>query len=131
MKRLLLSLCLIGAVFPGHIRLALQTAHGPPTSVEQPIEARAVFALPETAVLGSMPQSPDSGVEHTAVQSLAMVGPDIQAIPSRSGDKQQALLPTPGSGLPYCFEGPCLPRLRWDIAKPVLKPLAALSKAFV
>ena len=54
MKRLLLSLCLVGAVFPGHNRLALQTAQGPPTPVEQPIEARAVFALPGTAVLGSM-----------------------------------------------------------------------------
>ena len=97
MKRLLLSLCLVGAVFPGHTRLALQT--GPPTSVEQPIEARAVFALAGTAVLGSMPQPPDSGVEHTAVQSFAMVGRDAQAITSGSGDKQQAPLPTPGAGL--------------------------------
>ena len=97
MKRLLLSLCLVGAVFPGHTRLALQTAQGPPTSVEQPIEARAVFALPGTAVLGSMSQPPDSGVEHTAVQSFAMVGRDTKAITSGSGDKQQAALPTPGA----------------------------------
>ena len=99
MKRLLLSLCLVGAVFPGHTRLALQTAQGPPTSVEQPIEARAVFALPGTAVLGSMSQAPDSGVEHTAVQSFAMVGRDVQAITSGSRDKQQAPLPTPGARL--------------------------------
>src|SRR6476659_6001192 len=100
MKRLLLSLCLVGAVFPGHTRLALQTAQGPPTSVEQqPIEARAVFALPGTAVLGSIRQPPDPGVEHTAVQSFAMVGRDMQAITSGSGDKQQAPLPTPGASL--------------------------------
>ena len=98
MKRLLLSLCLVGAVFPGHTRLALQTAQGPPTSVEQPIEARAVFALPGTAVLGSMPQPPDSGVER-AVQSFAMVGRDTKAITSGGGDTQQAALPTPGAGL--------------------------------
>ena len=99
MKRLLLSLCLVGAVFPGHTRLALQTAQGPPTSVEQPIEARAVFALPGTAVLGSKSQPPDPGVEHTAVQSFAVVGRDVQAITSGTGDKQQAPLPTPGARL--------------------------------
>ena len=99
MKPLLLSLCLVGAVFPGHSRLALQTAQGPATPVEQPIEARAVFALPGSAVLGSMSQPPDSGAAHTAVQSFAMVGPDAQAITSGSGDKQQAPLPTPGASL--------------------------------
>ncbi len=99
MKPLLLSLCLVGAVFPGHSRLALQTAQGPATPVEQPIEARAVFALPGSAVLGSMSQPPDLGAAHTAVQSFAMVGPDAQAITSGSGDKQQAPLPTPGASL--------------------------------
>jgi hypothetical protein len=94
MKRLLLSLCLVGAVFPGHTRLVLQTAQGPPTSVEQPIEARAVSTLSGTATLESMPQPPDPGVERMAVQSLA-IGQDTQAITSSEGDKQHAPLPTP------------------------------------
>jgi hypothetical protein len=34
MKRLLLSLCLVSAVFPGHNRLALEAPLGPPTSAE-------------------------------------------------------------------------------------------------
>ena len=94
MKRLLLSLCLVGAVFPGHTRLALQTAQAPPSSAEQLVEARAVLPLPGTAMLQSLPQPPNSGVERIAVQSLAMVGQDTQAITSPEGDKQRAPLPT-------------------------------------
>jgi hypothetical protein len=93
MKRLLLSLCLVGAVFPGHTRLVLQT--GPPTPAEQLVEARAVLPL-GPAMLESMPRPPHSGVERMAVQSLAMVGQDTQAITSLGGDKQRAPPPTPG-----------------------------------
>ena len=57
-----------------------------------------MFALPGTAVLGSMPQPPDSGAR-MAVQSFATVGRDMKAITSGSEDKQQAALPTPGASL--------------------------------
>ena len=87
MKPLLLSLCLVGAVFPGHTRLALQT--GPPTSTVF-VEARAVLPQPNFAV------------ERTAVRSLA-IGRDTQAITSPGGDK--ARLPTPGES----FEPSALP----------------------
>ena len=95
MKRLLLSLCLVSAVFPGHNRLALQTALGPPTSVEQLVEVRAVFRVP--GMQGSMSQPQNSGVEHTAVKSLAMVNQDTKAIASPKEDKHGAPLPTPGA----------------------------------
>ena len=95
MKRLLLSLCLLGAVFPGHSPSLLQTVQGPPASVEQLVGARAVSALPGSAMLESMPQPPNSGVQRIGVQSLAMVGQDTQAITSPGGDKQPASLPIP------------------------------------
>ena len=99
MKRLVLSLCLVGAVFPGHTRLAFQKAQGPPTSAEQRVEAGAVLPLPGTAMLKSLPQPPNSGVERTAVQSSAMVGEDTEAIRPPEGDNHRAALPTPGESV--------------------------------
>ena len=93
MKRLLLSLCVVGAAFPGHSRLVLQTAQGPPASVEQLVEAQAVSALPDLAVLESMPQLQHSRVEQTTIRSLAIVNQDTQSI---SEDNQGAPLPPPG-----------------------------------
>jgi hypothetical protein len=95
MKRLLLSLCLVGAVFPGHTRLPLQTAQGPRTPAEQLVESRAVLPL-GPAMLESVSQPPHPGAERTTVKSLAMVGEDTQAITSPGGDKQRAPLLTPG-----------------------------------
>ena len=59
------------------------------------VGARAVSALPGSAMLESMPQPPNSGVQRIGVQSLAMVGQDKQAITSPGGDKQPASLPIP------------------------------------
>ena len=79
-------------------------SQGPPTSVEQPIEARAVSALPGTAILEPVPQPPDSATERTAVQWLA-IGQDPRAITFPGGDKQRAALPTPSES----FEPSALP----------------------
>ena len=95
MKRLLLSLCLVGAVFPGHTRLALQASLGPPTSAEQLVEVRGVF-LRGPAMQGSISQSQNSGVERTAVKSLAMVNQDTESIAPPKEDHHGAPLPTPG-----------------------------------
>ena len=58
MKRLLLSLCLVSAVFPGHNRLALQAPLGPPTSAEQLVEVRAVLSR-GPAMQGSIVSTPE------------------------------------------------------------------------
>ncbi len=96
MKRLLLSLCLVGAVFPGHTRLVLQTAQGPPASVEQLVEMRAVSPFLDPAMLESMPQPPVSRVEQAAVQSLAKMHQHPQSIALPRVDNQQAPLSITG-----------------------------------
>jgi hypothetical protein len=90
MKRLLLSLCLVGAVFSGHPRHVLETAQRPPTSINI-VEARAVAPLPMPE---SLPQPPKSGVEQANVQSLAMTRESTQpnTVPRR--DIQKAPSPT-------------------------------------
>jgi hypothetical protein len=95
MKRLLLSLCLVSVVFPGHTRLALQASLGPPTSAEQLVEVRAVLSR-GPAIQGSISQPQNSGVERTAVKSLAMVNQDTESIAPPKEDNQSAPLPTPG-----------------------------------
>ena len=95
MKRLLLSLCLVSAVFPGHNRLALQAPLGPPTSAEHLVEVRAVLSR-GPAMQGSMSQPQNSGVERTAVKSLAMVNQDTESIAPPKEDNHGAPLPTPG-----------------------------------
>jgi hypothetical protein len=84
MKRLLLSLCLVGVVFPGHTRYAPEIAQGPL------VEARAV-SPPE-----SIAQPPNSGIEQVAVRSLAMGGEVTPSTTPPSGDIQKTPLPTTG-----------------------------------
>jgi len=72
MKRLLLSLWLVGAAFPGHAPRVLPTAQGPPASAEQLVEARAASPLSGSATLESMPEPPHLGVERMADRSLVM-----------------------------------------------------------
>jgi Bacterial SH3 domain len=96
MKRLLLSLCLVGAVFPGHTRHVLETAQAPPASINQYVEARAVSPSTSPAMLNSIPQLPNSGIEPVAVRSLAMTGDDTQSTTPPSEDIQKAPLPTTG-----------------------------------
>ena len=95
MKRLLLSLCLVGVVFSGHSsRHVLETAQGPPASINQYVEARAVSPSTTSAMLESIPQRPNSGIEQVAVRSLAMTGDDTQSTTPPSGDIQKAPVPT-------------------------------------
>jgi hypothetical protein len=72
MKRLLLSLCLVGAVFSGHTDLVLQSAQHPPSSIKQRVEQVA--------------------------QSPAMTGENTQSIAPPRGDMQRGPLPTTGEG---------------------------------
>jgi hypothetical protein len=98
MKRLLLSLCLVGAVFPGHSRHVFETAQGPHTSIKQLVEARAVSPLPSPRMPESIPQLPNSGVEQVAVRSLAMTGEDRPSTSLPPGDSQSAPLPATPEG---------------------------------
>ena len=90
MKRLLLSLCLVGVVFPGHTRHVLETAQGPPASINQFVEARAVSPP------GSLAQPSNSGIKQVAVRSLAMTGGETPSTTLPAGDIQKAPLPTTG-----------------------------------
>jgi hypothetical protein len=81
MKRLVLSLCLVGVVFPGHPRHVLETAEGPP-------EARAV-SPPES-------KPPNLGIEQVGLRSLAMTGEEAPPIIPPTGDVRKAPLPTTG-----------------------------------
>src|SRR6476469_98587 len=94
MKRLLLSLCLLSSVFPGHNRLAFQAPLGLPTSAEQLVEVRAVLSR-GPAMQGSTSQPQNSGVERTAVKSLAMVNQNTESIAPPQEDNRCAPLPTP------------------------------------
>jgi hypothetical protein len=95
MKRLLLSLCLVGAVFSGHTPLVLHRAQDPPSSIKQLVEARAVSLLPRPAMPESMPQPANSGIEHV-VRSPAMIGEVTRSLAPPGGDIQREPLPTTG-----------------------------------
>ena len=88
MKRLLLSLCLVGAVFPGHHRPVLQTAQDPPTPAEQ----RVTFSLADPVMPDARP-SP-LGVR-IAVSSLIM-RQDRQSITTSRENIERAPLPPTG-----------------------------------
>jgi hypothetical protein len=79
MKRLLLSLCLVGVVFTGHTRDVLETTQVPPASKDQLVEARAVSSLSSPAMPDSIAQYPSSGIEQVAVRSPAMTPEDTQS----------------------------------------------------
>jgi SH3 domain-containing protein len=92
MKRLLLSLCLVGAVFPGHTRLVLQTAQGPTASADQLVEARAVAPVSSPAKL-TVPEPQQSRGEQTTVRSPAVANQDTESIAPPRGDNQPTPLP--------------------------------------
>jgi len=78
MKRLLLSLWLVGAAFPGHTPILLEATQNPPASAEQLVTARTASPTPSLAMLEStrMPEPQHSGVERVAVRSLAITRQD-------------------------------------------------------
>jgi hypothetical protein len=98
MKRLLLSLCLVGVVFSGHTPLVIETAQGPPPSIKNLVEARVGSPLPSPATPGSVTQPPNSGVDQVAVRSPAMTRENTQSTARPSGDMQKELPPTTGEG---------------------------------
>src|SRR5262245_53073397 len=93
MKRLLLSLCLVGVVFSGHTPLVIETAPGPSPSIRQLVEARAV-SLPVSPAMPELSQVPTSGIEQVAARSPAMTGEDTQSLAPPRGDIERELLPT-------------------------------------
>jgi len=97
MKRLLLSLCLVGVVFSGHTRLVIETAQGPPPSIKQLVEARAV-SPPLSPAIPLMPQLQSSGIEQLAARSPA--GEDTQPLTPPRGDIHGEPLPTGESSDP-------------------------------
>ena len=104
MKRLLLSLCLVGVVFSGHTPFVIETAQGRPPPIKQLVEARAV-SLPISPAIPLMPQLPSSGIEQVALRSPAMTQEDTQSIAPPHGDIQKAPLPTTGESS-EASEGP-------------------------
>jgi hypothetical protein len=80
MKRLLLSLWLVGVVFSGHTPNLLQP-QSPPVSTD--VEARAALPIPGSSRLvpTSMPGPQYSGVERVTVRSLAMMRQDTPTTP--------------------------------------------------
>ena len=94
MKRLLLSLCLVGVVFTGHTRDVLETAQVLPASKNRLVEARAVSSLSSPAMPDSIAQYPSSGIEQVAVRSPAMTPEDTQSIAPPRGNMQGEPLPT-------------------------------------
>src|SRR5262245_3207709 len=93
MKRLVLSLCLAGVVFSGHTPLVIETVQGPPPSIRQVVEARAVFP-PLSPAMPDLSQVPTSGIEQAAVRSPTITGEDTQSLAPPHGDIQKELLPT-------------------------------------
>jgi len=93
MKRLLLSLCLVGVVFSGHTPLVIETAQGPPPSIKQLVEAQAV-SPPRSPAIPLMRQLPSSGIEQVAARSPAMTGGDTQSLTPPRGDIEREPLPT-------------------------------------
>jgi hypothetical protein len=88
MKRLLLSMCLVGAVFPGHPRHVLETPQASPASIKQHIGVQAV-SPPE-----SKAHPPISGIKQVGSPSLAMTAEEMQPIAPPLGDVQKPHLPT-------------------------------------
>jgi hypothetical protein len=104
MKRLLLSLCLVGVVFSGHTPLVIETAQGPPPSIKQLVEARAV-PPPLSPAIPSMPHLQSTGIEQVAVRSPAMAGEDTQLLTPPRADIQGEPLPTGESSEPSVSPG--------------------------
>jgi hypothetical protein len=92
MKRLLLSLCLVGVVFSGHTPLVIETAQRPPPTIKQLVEARVVTPL--RPAIPSIPQLQSTGSEQVAARSPAMTGEDTQSLAPPRGDTHREPLPT-------------------------------------
>jgi Bacterial SH3 domain len=90
MKRLLLSLWLVGTVFPGHTPPLLQTAQRSTASSELIVEARAP-PLSDTPKLLEISRTPE--LNSMALQSEAMVRHDTEPITPSITDSQRAPLP--------------------------------------
>src|SRR5262245_19008927 len=88
-RRLLLSLCIIGAVFSGHPSQLLHT-QSPSATAKRVIEAQAPARLPDHLKLKS---TPEPGFEQVAVRSPATTGEDTPSISVPPGDSQSASLP--------------------------------------
>jgi hypothetical protein len=93
MKRLLLSLCIVGAVFSGHPSHLLQT-QSPSATAKRVVEAAP---LPDHLMLKSTPE-PRPWFDRVAVPSLAMTGEDTPSTSLPPGDSQSAPLPTTREG---------------------------------
>ena len=91
--RLLLSLCIVGAVFPGHNPNLLQT-QSPSVSAER-VAARASARLPDHLMLKSTPEARPWFV---AVRSLAMMGEDTPSPSVQPGNGRSAPLPSTREG---------------------------------
>ena len=96
MKRLLLSLCIVGAVFPGHTPNLLQT-RSPSVTAERVVAALVSARLPDPATQGST-QEPRPWFERVAVRSRAMTGEDTPSTSLPPRDSQSAPLPTTSEG---------------------------------
>jgi len=96
MKRLLLSLCIVGAVFPGHTPNLLQTRSSSVTA-ERVVAALVSARLPDPATQGST-QEPRPWFERVAVRSRAMTGEDTPSTSLPPRDSQSAPLPTTSEG---------------------------------
>ena len=96
MKRLLLSLCIVGAVFPGHTPNLLQT-RSPSVTAERVVAALASARLPDPAMQDST-QEPRPCFERVAVRSPAMTGKDTPSTSLPPRDSQSAPLPTTSEG---------------------------------
>ena len=96
MKRLLLSLCIVGAVFPGHTPNLLQTRSSSVTA-ERVVAALVSARLPDPATQDST-QEPRPWFERVAVRSRAMTGEDTPSTSLPPRDSQSAPLPTTSEG---------------------------------
>src|SRR5262245_63864935 len=92
MKRLLLSLCLVGVVFSGHTPLVIETGQAPPPAIRELIEARAVSS-PLSPAIPSIPQLQSTGSEQVAARSAAMTRDITQSLAPPRGDIQREPLP--------------------------------------
>jgi hypothetical protein len=88
MKRLLLSLCIVGAVFSGH------PSQSPSATAKRVVEAAP---LPDHLMLKSTPE-PRPWFDRVAVPSLAMTGEDTPSTSLPPGDSQSAPPPTTREG---------------------------------
>jgi hypothetical protein len=93
-RRLLLSLCIVGAVFSGHPSHLLQT-QSPSATAKRIIEAQAPARLPDHLILKS---TPEPGFEQVAVRSPETTEEDTPSTSLPPGDSQSAPLPTTREG---------------------------------